>query len=493
MGQIRLRWRLNNPLDPITFQAILYADGRIRFNYIDLECFPHADSENTHIATGGISATVGIWSGTPGSITLPAGKFVPGSHWIDSESDTRNRGEVRDSYVRLAWDTGGAAWDIGVVDAFFANGGIQSNEANALRNTFIDSLASQIKRKHDVGDVYRSDQVLRAINFGGPATEGFEADFNPSAPHITFGSSIPIDVDSNSIPFVPASTTTNVVEVFRSARTPDQVGGDINITIDTLTGGQSLTDGNYIVELFFADIHPDDIFIDFQQIFDVVIEGKTYLNDYDIFNDFARIEFLGDPPSQNELDVARAGQISPFPGPAGIVKRFEVAVGGIGPDAGLQLQLKKEFGRANPVDPLLCGLRILRADPPRVENVVIKGSAWADGVDYSYADVVPTGSQLRPIPIQPFPIGTPGTSTIEIHFTGPVNVVAGDLTLQSTNGQIITTTYLPDYDEDPLTETWSVAGGLTRGKYAVKLNPASAGHRPLAAYRQIVSTPSGRV
>ena len=118
-------------LDPITFQAVLFANGNIQFNYIDLDSLPANDADGTINETGGVSATVGVWRGAADKIEIGANKFVPGLHSIggsqflfadNSNTPTRSV-DTNDSYVRLAWDTGGAAWDIGVIDAFSSDGG----------------------------------------------------------------------------------------------------------------------------------------------------------------------------------------------------------------------------------------------------------------------------------------------------------------------------------------------------------------------------------
>ena len=131
-----------SPLDAITFQVILYADGRIQINYQDLDSFSGLENDPTVDETGGISATVGIWKGSADSIVLPAGKFVPGPHTIFGPTS----GEANDSYVRMAWDTGGAAWDAGAI----------STLPDALRDAFIDSLSAQIKDAAAAGKIARA-------------------------------------------------------------------------------------------------------------------------------------------------------------------------------------------------------------------------------------------------------------------------------------------------------------------------------------------------
>jgi hypothetical protein len=60
--------------DLIHFQAVLYADGRIRFDYQDLD----KRAAGGPPVTGGISATVGLWSGSADVVAVPASKYAPG-------------------------------------------------------------------------------------------------------------------------------------------------------------------------------------------------------------------------------------------------------------------------------------------------------------------------------------------------------------------------------------------------------------------------------
>ncbi len=357
--------------DTITFQAILYGNGSIQFNYIDIDSYSDNNGELTIENTGGVGATVGIWSGSADAVTLPAGTFVPGPHSIQTDSS----GETSDSYIRMAWDTGGAAWDIGVVDAF----GLNSPEANALRNALIDSLGDQILRAAAAGKVFHSDEVLVAVNYGGNTLsgEGFGEDTGDTV-NTRLTTTTSIDTTSNSIPLV-GSPAVKAQQVFRSARTGDTTNfqsDDIHLTFP------SLANGTYIVELFFAEIDVSHASIG-NRVFDVLVEGKTVLNDYDIVADHAKIDSNF---SSIENDSVAAGMFT------GIVKRFKVDVSNADGAAGLQIDLLAEEG-----DPIINDLRILRADAPRVNDAVIKGSDWADGVDYSYADVIPAGNQLRPM------------------------------------------------------------------------------------------------
>jgi hypothetical protein len=84
---------------------------------------------------------------------------------------------------------------------------------------------------------------------------------------------------------------------------------------------------------------------------------------------------------------------------------------------------------------------------PRVVDMVIRGSSWTPGVDYSYATEVGLGRQLRPLPTQ-------NANTIEVHFDRQVSLSG------STNGselRLVKTVHNGDGSE-PTTEIKVVAG-----------------------------------
>ena len=269
--------------------------------------------------------TNGQFDDTPGSLD-------------DIDGETTN-GETEDAYVRLAWDTGGAAWDVGIVETFFENGGITSPEANQLRDDFIESLSNQIMRADEHGQVFHEDEVVLAINYGGNglAGEGFDEDTGDTA-DTRLTTTETIDTTSNSIPL-------EAHEVFQSARTGDTTnhqGDDINLSFSTVENG------TYVVELFFAEL--TDLMAPTDREFDVVVEGNTLLNDYAVYADHAKIN-TSESSIENFSDPA--GQYT------GIVKRFLVQVSDADGAAGLQIDLLSVRG-----DPILNGLRILRPKLP---------------------------------------------------------------------------------------------------------------------------------
>ncbi len=438
---------------------------------------PSNDSDTTLNDTGGISATVGIWGGQDDSIPLPAGKYVPGPHDVNGTVFEFIQGggdfpvetvDTNDSYVRMAWDTGGAAWDIGVVDAYSEIGGINSSEADALRDAFIDSLGSQILRAAAAGEVYHNDEVLLALNVGSDTSFDagsagiFRADDGAYTAPVNGGpdtGAAAVDsftitaqtVDVTSTNSIPAGTESMLQSVFASARgeaTDDFVDENISFTVDKLDFSgipTAMSDGTYVVELFFAEL--DVATSPGSRVFDVRLEGQTMLNDYDVFADHAKIN---ESYSLIETDSEQTGTFT------GLVKRFEVEVSH---GDGLQIDLIREAG-----DPILNGLRILRADTTRVESVIVKGSNWADGVDYPYADVIPDGGQLRPIYLE-------GADTIEIHFTGPVNLSSGSLVILGDNQVPLSTVPLTaGYNAVSHVASWSLSAPLAAGKYAIQLS-----------------------
>jgi hypothetical protein len=196
------------------------------------------------------------------------------------------------------------------------------------------------------------------------------------------------------------------------------------------------------------------------RFFDVEIQGKKVLNNYSIFHDSAKIVEFVDPSNPGgpvvSLDATEAQRFT------GVAKRFAVDVG----SAGLEVDLKGEGDTKS----LINGIRILRADAPRVENVVVKGTGWAKGVDYSFAEVVAAGNQHRPMYLQ-------NANQIEVHFDGPVNLSNAQLDILGTNRAVIKTTANPsptitllNYNPSSFVATWSLNSALSDGKYALKLS-----------------------
>ncbi|MBN1853378.1 MAG: hypothetical protein JW829_11665, partial [Pirellulales bacterium] len=577
-------------LDQITFQAVLYSGGRMEFHYIDIDSVDRGETYETN-GTGGTSATVGIWSGSQDTLELPAAKFVPGPHSIGGSTLLFDPGfshefqmgnedglDTNDSYVRLAWDTGGAAWDFGVLeyrnDSF---GGVDSSEADALREVFIESLGDQILRAYKLGRVFRDDQPLLELSLGDytfyhdsngepdyemgsfvpddgtftadegandhtdpvPDPPGTEENFTNcyrtdhigvpygTEPDPPFDLADPIlDGQEGDPDYGPGVDTTsrslpggqpNLDLILRSARTSEGHAENLSLTIDKInlddgtgTGNRmAMENGRYIVELLFAETdewfstNPHGV-----RTFDVILEGETVLGDYSISgdilpeNDYTDVVFI--TTYGDEIKVRYAGGKSyrrprPYTSTgyntdlyvAGSGKRFEIDVTG---NDGLQIELRGLYfppqGADADTTPALNAIRIVRADPPRAENIVIRGSSWADGVEYSYETamhvtdegeiVIGVPNQLRPIPVE-------NADTIDIYFDSPVHLDYSDLSLDQTlplPGGGASTEYLPkieanfSYDQQRYVATWKFNDGsalLEGGKYAIHLDTGEDG------------------
>jgi hypothetical protein len=458
----------NNPADTIRFQAILFSNGNIRFNYIDLDSYPayignSPDNDGTVYESGGINATVGIWKGAAEPFTIPAGKFVPGPHSIfgsvlDAESPLA---ETNDAYIRLAWDTGGAVWDLGVIDGVDLLGANLELARTRLRDVFIASLAEQINGAAASGKVAEADNVLMAIDFGATsATTGADGFTGDNIGRIAPTPVPTIDTTSNSIPFVQ-DPPHKVNGVFQHARRQSTTAQNPNLDLS-----YDLPNGAYVVELFFAPIVSAGVF-------DVLIEGKTVLNNYFIANDRGRITTFdagGGVPSEFELDVAPLGGTMP----AGTVKRFYVDVSDADNDGnlntimlGLQIRLHAEGDVASFV--LINGLRILSVGPPRVADVKLfgikaNGSAWTRPA-YSYGtDIVPEGRQLAPIV-------TSGVNQLQVVFSKDMNqslLTNDNVKLYRTGTQVA----LPavSYVSATRTATWTFASVLPADKYRLEIS-----------------------
>ena len=272
-------------------------------------------------------------------------------------------GETENSYVRLAWDTGGGAWDIGVTEDFQ---GVHTPQANELRDVFIASMINQINDARAIGKVFHDDSPLLEINLGGTAT-GSYSDDSTATLGVDIYPGVPTIRDQNSPSYSGAITAANgnsmdddpsTLSVFNSAREAE-LGGDLDIDLPSTL----VPDGTYFVELMFAET--DSAVRGTTREFDVNIEGELLLDDYSIFDDYALITtFSG---SMVELDTQILSRSAP------IVRRFAVEVTG-----GLQINLENsniggaEIFRA----PLLSGLRVLHP----AELPALPGDYNRDGV-----------------------------------------------------------------------------------------------------------------
>ena len=390
------------------------------------------------------------------------------------QGSTENGTNTDDDYVRLAWGTGGSAWNVHVIaDEFDSTQTTQNNTLVAFNDAFVDSLSNQINNAHASGNVFQADNVLLALNLGNATgiVDGFKPDdgtysTDGAGDVDSFTATDPVNVTStNSIPAGVTGT------LFQSARGNDFINNNINLSIDKFddgtVSGATLEDGRYVVELFFADVgtRPSSR----SRIFDLEIEDELLLNGYSIDADHTRIvTFAG---SSYELDSEMTGD------DVGLVKRFEInVVGGNG------LQIKLTSDRNSSHDPLLNAVRILQP-APRVKDVVLGYSDPMRPARYAFSEVVGLGKQLRPVYHS-------GIDTIEIHFDSPVNFADGmtpgvpsgnELTLhrsfQASDAQPSPTVNHTsfEYDDVNYVGKWTFAEPLDDDKYAIELSTSLTG------------------
>lgn len=445
--------------ETVTFQAVLYANGDIVFNYQDLDV-------SDPLFSDGENSTVGI--GTNEFLypdVVPAGVFIDRVHAIDK---TEFYG-ADDDFVRLAWETGGASWNNDVISG--SSGGTPSY-VTAFDAAFIESIAKQIADKHRRGDVAFADSPILQVNMGGLASGPYIADTHSSlgpnflpAGTTTLSSSQAVLRNGNSM-----AGDANTLNVFKTAR--EMQNGDLDLNVPATL----VPDGRYVVELMFASFSGSS---DYMQVY-FENGASPVLDHYITRNDRAKIPSTSTGSPEYEAVPLDLGDGVP------IVKRYSVDVTG---GNGLQIKLKS-LGSNNT---LISGLRVLKTPPPRIDNVVISGSTWADGVEYAFDDLVNAGQQLRPIPTQ-------NANTIEIHFDGPVKLSQNALTVAKTIRNTSSPTATPTnsvfvasnangvgfvYDSVNYIARWTFpASGnysLVDGKYAIYLNASAVtgGGQPL--------------
>jgi hypothetical protein len=266
-----------------------------------------------------------------------------------------------------------------------------------------------------------------------------------------------VDVASNAVPSV-GDPATKVQAVFQDLRTAESGQSDLHLTIDQIENGNPLHNGSYIVELFFEEYDSLDGGEDNSRIFDVVLDGTTMLNDYDVYADRAKITTL----SAVENDSVVAGRHT------AIVKRFLVEVRG---GDGLQIDLIREAGSF--AGPILSAVRILDNGPPRVVDVIISGSNSIHDA-YSFAEAFSQGIHE----FQTVPVG--GADTVQIAFSEWVDVEKSDLWLYGGHTETTYTaiqnefTFL-GFDDHTLTATW-VFDVFPADKLVIGLNFLSTIH-----------------
>lgn len=121
---------------------------------------------------------------------------------------------------------------------------------------------------------------------------------------------------------------------------------------------------------------------------------------------------------------------------------------------------------------------------PTILDVVLRGSGWANGVDYSFSDAIAVGDQLRPV-------ATQGVNSISIQFSEHVRLRGSNGTLSDLNGSVLELRQTTRTDQAPATNatvaatnfsydvgthtaTWTFST-LPDGKYAIHLNSPGPG------------------
>ena len=363
---------------------------------------------------------------------------------VDETSDVLGVDQsTLDPYVRLAWATGGSAWD----DQVIRGSALASPIVSALTREFGIAVSNRIIEQVATREIILPTKLVVGIDFGGsvsslfPNAEPTEAiDPDPLTPGnqsaiLTVPGPTIIDNNSNSIP-------SGTEFAFRNARAAND-GKNFNLKFGA---AQGITNGKYLVELFFAEIGNTD------RIFDVALEGNTVLNDYSIAADFAKVEPIGGD-TDGRIEVSTAGTNTAF------VKTFEVTV----IDGQLNIDLTDVGGAEGP---LLSALRILRElTVPQVTDVVV-GRSSGPAYDFAVPGRVGSGEQLRTVPIG-------GINQISITFSENVGyspaaqaVVQNAFRLHNeATDQDITIPFTFGWNSTTRTGTWTFNQALPPGPY----------------------------
>ena len=449
--------------DSVTFQATLYLEsGDVIFSYDDLDVGNPAFD-------GGASATVGVATDAyQFPDTIPAGIFIDGVHVIN---ETPNG--VEDDLVRLAWESGGAAWNNLTIPVMGQPSQV-SEYVDDFDQAFVESIGAQILRKHAAGEVVFPDDALLEINVGGPSIGAFIGD-------TAFEQFNSIDIYPNDTMALMAggaivangnsmNDDPDTLEVFETARR-SQFEEDFIVDLPE----SIIQNGKYVVELMFAEL---DLFFGFRHT-DVFLEDRQMLELYNIRGDHAKIPsgFGGGPGEFEVLPTDLDGEVP-------VVKRYFVDVVD---GNGLQISLVHN-GNGPERSPLLNGLRVLNVpggDLPTITDVrlvgAVPGSEWTALSHVSFAQRVEIGEQLRPL-------AQNNINQLEIHFNRDVSKLSGgtldgsELQLNyteqiATGGVLQTSLSVPGTDfnfqydnSNAFVARWTFTNPLPSGKYAIHLS-----------------------
>lgn len=211
-----------------------------------------------------------------------------GSAIVTGTYDDTIAGQINfaeDDYVRLAWETGGSAWDVRHIPDV-NNYTTSDPEAAALADAFIDSLGDQILAADAAGKVARTGTPVFELNVGGSATSSFNGEDERPA-------FLPIDASAIVTTSNAAVVTTDSIDgsvpnaVFDTARSP--------VSVDYLTLRNSGTGGV-----------PSGIP-------DLVVNGTSILftpgNDGSLTTDFGSYSVAQLPTAEAESFTAGAGTV----------------------------------------------------------------------------------------------------------------------------------------------------------------------------------------
>ncbi len=361
--------------DPTYFD--LFSTSSIAANQRVVGVEADADGDGLHAAYTHIDGTnttgTAAFDDRPGSSDVIEGEEIDTSPTGSPTTPFNNGadGETENAYVRLAWDTGGAVWDAGIIDSRSVNNGgelpDQANREGALTSLFAASLTDQVRDRFRNGTTFVSGEVVAAVNFGGGQLSGFSADPESNPRIAVQPASAPVQDNplSNSIPSgIPE-------DVFRNVRIASQRGAVLDLSVDTALDGTGLVNGVYTLELLFNDPSDPSIGeVGFSNI-DVSVEGSTepLLENYEFARDRTLIQSQGSNP---ELSV----QVNSTRRP--LVKRYEVEVVG---GNGLQIRIAPRDSGALPS---LAGARLLQKPTAPALVGDYNRDFSVDAADYTY-------------------------------------------------------------------------------------------------------------
>lgn len=275
-------------------------------------------------------------------LDVDTGTYLDGVHEVHPTSLS-----VRDDYAQLAWDTGGSAWNLNIIQDHTSN---NASEVLAFNHALSVGICQQIFDRSP----YFAGVPLIEMNVGGPAVGSYTAedplyfdqllsDMDELPP-----SNLPIiDMFSEAIPEGAS------VDLFHTWRKKDVGAGQFdNLELDIPPS--DLAAGEYIVELMFLSGAETSNF-------DIEIEGELYLDNYRPSEDYAKIKDSLDHEYILDTFIADSN--------TAITKRFRIAID----SNGLQINLNNG---------ILNAFRVLRPGPALLGD--FNGDDSVDAGDYTF-------------------------------------------------------------------------------------------------------------